>query len=182
MFDFSRFRSLPSGKYVAAMVNPELCILARVVKDWIEVTTYHEIVGLTEQERNALFKEKVFVREAQDYNGTLGATRDVNREHILPLPLSWEEAREWGSRMTKGSRVFAMYPGTTSFRHASVVDYSTFCRGNDDIIVVEFDGDGEDTDNVPQRHIPARFMTLIPPELKGSKRRPRKRKSTTQND
>lgn len=181
MFEFFRFRSLQSGKYVAVMVNPDLWVLARVVKDWNEITTYQQLVGLAEVERNALFKEKVYVRNAKDYNGTMEDTRDVNREHILPLPTSHAEANDWGSRMRKGSRVLAMYPGTTSFRHASVVDYTTFCRGDDDIIVVEFDQDGED-DNIPQHHIPARFMTLIPQELKGSKRRRKRRASTTAND
>ena len=34
-----------------------------------------------------------------------------------------------------------MYPNTTSLYSATVVDNTTYCRGDDDIIVVEFDGD-----------------------------------------
>jgi hypothetical protein len=38
-------------------------------------------------------------------------------------------------------RVYAMYPKTTSLYPATVIDNSTYCRGDDNIVVVEFDGD-----------------------------------------
>lgn len=44
-------------------------------------------------------------------------------------------------RCKKGSRVYAMYPHTTSLYSATVIDNTTYCRQDDDIIVVEFDGD-----------------------------------------
>lgn len=44
-------------------------------------------------------------------------------------------------RIKKGSRVYAMYPKTTSLYPATVIDSTTYCRGDDDIIVVEFDGE-----------------------------------------
>lgn len=34
-----------------------------------------------------------------------------------------------------------MYPQTTSLYAATVIDSTTFCRDEDDIIVVEFDGE-----------------------------------------
>lgn len=34
-----------------------------------------------------------------------------------------------------------MYPKTTSLYPATVIDSTTYCRGDDDIIVVEFDGE-----------------------------------------
>ena len=34
-----------------------------------------------------------------------------------------------------------MYPKTTSLYPATVTDSTTYCRGDDDIIVVEFDGE-----------------------------------------
>jgi hypothetical protein len=34
-----------------------------------------------------------------------------------------------------------MYPQTTSLYSATVIDNITYCRGEDDIIVVEFDGE-----------------------------------------
>ena len=37
------------------------------------------------------------------------------------------------------------------------------------IVVVEFDGDEDDNHNLPQRHIPARFITLIPQEFPAAK-------------
>lgn len=44
-------------------------------------------------------------------------------------------------RLKKGLRIYAMYPHTTSLYVATVVDNMTYCRGDDDIIVVEFDED-----------------------------------------
>ena len=44
-------------------------------------------------------------------------------------------------RIKKGSRVYAMYPQTTSLYAATVIDSTTYCREDDDIIVVEFDGE-----------------------------------------
>jgi hypothetical protein len=44
-------------------------------------------------------------------------------------------------RIKKGSRVYAMYPETTSLYSATVIDSTTYCRDDDDIIVVEFDGE-----------------------------------------
>lgn len=50
---------------------------------------------------------------------------------------------------------------------------------NYSIIVVQFDGDEDDKGIVPQRHIPARFVSLIPREFPASKNKNRKRKSAT---
>ena len=47
----------------------------------------------------------------------------------------------WIFRCKKGSRVYAMYPQTTSLYPATVIDSTTYCRDDDDIIVVEFDGE-----------------------------------------
>ena len=44
-------------------------------------------------------------------------------------------------RIKKGSRVYAMYPQTTSLYSATVIDSTTYCRDDDDVIVVEFDGE-----------------------------------------
>jgi hypothetical protein len=59
-----------------------------------------------------------------------------------------------------------MYPETTSLYAATVVDNTTYCKGDDDIVVVEFDGDEEDG-IMPQRHVPAMLVTLIPCEMGG---------------
>ena len=62
-----------------------------------------------------------------------------------------------------------MYPNTTSLYPATIIDSSTYCRGDDDIIVVEFDGEEPDeTGSIPKYHIPARFVTLIPKEFPSS--------------
>jgi hypothetical protein len=98
-------------------------------------------------------------------------------------------------RIKKGARVYAMYPQTTSLYPATVIDSTTYCRGDDDITVVEFDGEEsgkfskvacwnvrlfspyqthgvlsspDATGQVAKYHIPARFVTLIPREFSAS--------------
>jgi len=92
-----------------------------------------------------------------------------------------------------------MYPHTTSLYVATVVDNATYCRGNDDIIVVEFDEDErgaraqvlkhavyahlflgthvthhpvsiDETGALPKCHIPARFTVMIPREYQETKK------------
>lgn len=72
-----------------------------------------------------------------------------------------------------------MYPHTTALYCATVVDNTTYCREQDDIIVVEFDGDEDDKGSTPQRHIPARFVTLIPREFPASQSNKKRKKSGT---
>ena len=106
----------------------------------------------------------------------MDSTNAVERQLVLPLPRSYEEAAEWGARYKKGSRVYAMYPQTTSLYPGTVVDNSTYCRGFDDIIVVEFDEEELDaTGSVKQYHIPARFVTLVPREFHASQKPGEKR-------
>ena len=45
------------------------------------------------------------------------------------------------NRCKKGTRVYAMYPQTTSLYSATVIDNTTYCREDDDVVVVEFDGE-----------------------------------------
>ena len=72
-----------------------------------------------------------------------------------------------------------MYPHTTSLYAATVVDNTTYCRGDDDIIVVEFDEDERDaTGALPRCHIPARFCVMIPRECQPKKRTEAKQSST----
>ena len=179
LFEGTRFRTLEVGDYVAAkMASHELWILGRVAKKWTAVANYSQLHGLTVPKRNALFREKVYIQDNEDeFSGNADDARAISRQHVLPLPRSFGEASDWCTRIRKGSRVFAMYPNTTALYCATVIDSTTYCRNQDDIIVVQFDGDEDDDGEVPQRHIPARFVTLIPRELPASKNR-YKRKST----
>lgn len=73
-----------------------------------------------------------------------------------------------------------MYPHTTSLYAATVVDNTTYCRGDDDIIVVEFDEDERDaTGALPKCHIPARFCVMIPRECQPKKKTTEAKQSTT---
>lgn len=182
LFEGTRFRTLKVGDYVAAkMASHDLWILARVAKQWNAVTTYKQLVGLTEAKRDALFKEKVYIQDNDEFTGDVNSARAIPRQHVLPLPRSFSEASDWGTRIRKNVRVYAMYPNTTALYCGTVIDSTTYCRNQDDIIVVQFDGDEDDNGVVPHRHIPARFVTLIPREFKASKIS-KKRKSTTASD
>lgn len=117
--------------------------------------------------REALHKDrKVLLKDVEERDEDVGSV-EVARHLVLPLPRTYGEAADWASRLKKGSRVYAMYPHTTSLYAATVIDNTTYCRGDDDIVVVEFDGEDPDatTGQVPACHIPARFVTLIPKEF-----------------
>lgn len=171
-FAMTRFRNLSEGDYVAArLTSRDLWILARVVQDWQCPPNFNalEYSSLSESKRETIFQQNpVYIRDVEDKLVTGDFTskaQAVSRHLVLPLPRSYAEASEWGTRCRKGSRVYAMYPSTTSLYGATVIDNTTYCRQEDDIIVVQFDGDETECGDIPQRHIPARFVTLVPSEF-----------------
>ncbi|KAI2511495.1 SGF29 tudor-like domain [Fragilaria crotonensis] len=180
LLEVTRFRSLKEGDYVAAKPSSHhLWILARVMKDYTtDCGPPAEFLQLSETKRDALFKEKVVLKDIEDANSS---TISVARSDVLPLPRTFAEAADWASRCRKGCRVYAMYPMTTALYSGTVIDNTTYCRGDDDIVVVEFDNEEADplTGKMPHYHIPARFVTLIPREFPGASQNPKKRKSAT---
>jgi hypothetical protein len=139
LFELLRFRPLKRGDFVAARLSSrDLWILAKVVKDYSGFTISNiEFLNLSGAKRDSVFSEKVMVQDVEEQN----STSLVGRSLILPLPRTYSEASEWGQRCKKGSRVYAMYPQTTSLYPATVIDSTTFCQEDDDIFVVEFDGE-----------------------------------------
>lgn len=93
-----RFRALRRGDYVAARVSSrDLWILARVVRDYPSINMNpNEFLNLTLAKRDALFREKVAVKDAEEKES--GETILVSRQLLLPLPRSYGEAAEWGTR------------------------------------------------------------------------------------
>jgi hypothetical protein len=179
VFEITRYRALRQGDFVAARVSSrDLWILARVVKDFSAASMPPtDFLLLSESRRDQLFREKVLIQDVEDKSET--AESQVVRSLILPLPRSFSEASEWCGRYKKGSRVYAMYPHTTSLYTATVLDHSTYCRDDDDIVVVEFDGDDPDhMGAIPKCHIPARFVTLIPREFPGAQTTAKKRRGS----
>jgi hypothetical protein len=169
LFQVLRFRTLKQGDFVAARLSSrDLWILARVLKEYPNVLiSPNDFLQLSESKRDAVFRDKVLIKDVEDAKE--GGATQVARSLILPLPRTYSEAAEWCQRCKKGSRVYAMYPQTTSLYSATVIDNITYCRDDDDIIVVEFDGEEPDvTGQVPKYHIPARFVTLIPREFPAS--------------
>jgi hypothetical protein len=173
IFQLLRYRDLRQGDYCAArLTSRDLWILAKVLKDYKSTSMHNlksiEFLQLSDVRRDALFKEKVLLKDVEEKEDA--ASTLVARNLVLPLPRSCAEASEWATRLKKNSRVYAMYPNTTSLYPATVIDSTTYCRGDDDIIVVEFDEEDPNitTGKVPTYHIPARFVTLIPRELPAS--------------
>jgi hypothetical protein len=165
LYSILRYRGLQPGDYVAARVSSrDLWILARVVTAYPDSgLDIKEFLALTDAKREAFFRDKVAIHDVEEKSET---NCQVHRHLVLPLPRSYGEAAEWNTRIKKGSRVYAMYPKTTALYSATVIDSTTYCRDDDDIVVVEFDGDDEDeSGNLPKYHIPARFVTLIPREF-----------------
>ncbi len=100
----------------------------------------------------------------------------VKRQLVLPLPQNPEQGNEWLYRCRKGFKVYAMYPQTNLFYPGTVVDNNTYCQGEDNICVVDFDMENVDkkTGAAIQRHVPATFVTLIPREFLPSKAKRRR--------
>jgi len=180
VLEVCRYRALSQGDYVAAKVSSrDLWILARVVHDYKGYSQSSAVEFLQTPKRDAQFRDiPVWIQDVEDKANEHTA---VARNLVLPLPRTFAEAAEWGSRCRKGFRVYAMYPLTTSLYSGTVIDNTTHCRDEDDIIVVEFDGDEANavTGKMPQYHIPARFVTLIPKEFPAAQNPNKKRKSNT---
>lgn len=177
LYSILRYRSLQPGDYVAARVSSrDLWILARVVTAYPDSgLDTKEFLTLTDAKRDALFRDKVAIHDVEEKSET---NCQVHRNLVLPLPRSYSEAAEWNTRLKKGSRVYAMYPKTTALYSATVIDSTTYSRDDDEIVVVEFDGDDEDASgNLPQYHIPARFVTLIPREFPASNATTKKKRA-----
>jgi len=176
VFKLLRFRPLKVGDFCAARTSSrDLWILAKVLNDYPTgyaqlAPTPLEFLQVSDKRRNAMFKDNSVLLE--DVEDTGSGTTSVARNLVLPLPRNFSEAADWASRLKKGSRVYGMYPRTTSLYPATVTDATTYCRGEDDIIVVEFDGEEADpaTGVIPTYHIPARFVTLIPKEFPASEK------------
>ena len=158
-----RYRDLKQGDFVAARLSSrDLWILAKVLKDYrtTSLTSIYtlsplEFVILSDARRDALFlKERVMLEDVEDQGGQTSGTQ-VARNLVLPLPRTSAEANEWADRLLKkGSRVYAMYPQTTSLYAATVIDCTTYCREEDDIIIVVFDGEEADiSGNFPSYHV-----------------------------
>ena len=158
-FEALRFRALRPGDFVAARPSSrDLWILATVTH---EAPAMPHFWSLSQAKRD---RETVGIKDVEEADHPNGST--VPRQAVLPLPRSPSEASAWCQRLKKGYRVYAMYPNTTSLYSATVVDSNTFCRDDDDIVVVEFDGDEADaTGSLPKCHIPARFVVLLPSEF-----------------
>lgn len=156
---------------------------------------------------DAYYSSPVAVQAVDTYHSSDNPkVTTIPRKCVLPLPRTHSEGNEWLFRCRKGFRVYAMYPGSSKFFAGTVVDSTNYCLGEDNICVVEFDGDKggetltmysilllnfnrynhltlisgiENTDKVAQRHIPARFVSLIPREFPGSKQQRGRRSSNT---
>lgn len=89
-----------------------------------------------------MFSSPVAVQDVAEFNPA-DLVKMIERRYVLPLPKSSMEGNTWLYRCRKGFRVYAMYPSNTACRFypATVVDSNTFCQGDDNICVVEFDGE-----------------------------------------
>lgn len=121
LFEVLRFRALRQGDFVAARTTSrDLWILARVMKDYpgIDSVSPLEFIQLSESRRDALFREKVHVKDVEDKDGD--NFFQVTRNLILPLPRTYSEAADWGSRIKKGMRVsFYVESVSTKYRPCS---------------------------------------------------------------
>ena len=85
----------------------------------------------------------------------------VKISNTLQLPREPQEILNAKANFTPPKTVFAMYPETTAFYRAQVV------AAQDDVITVRFQNDENDLGLIPERNIPIRFVTHLPPSDTG---------------
>ena len=207
-FETTRYRALKNGDFVAAKFQESgAWMLARVVHDQYEQDmSSADLKSLSKEKRGEFLGSRVVLQDIESFNAgvkDLNKMKMVVRKSILPLPRNHMESNLWLYRCRKGFRVYAMYPSTTCLYPATVIDSTSFCINEDNICVVEFDGDAgktilstrfkppqctcnhltklkyflfldEMTGKLHHKHIPGRFLTLIPkeyPVIKASRRK-----------
>lgn len=99
IFELLRFRPLKQGDFVAARLSSrDLWILAKVLQDYSGFgMSPTEFLNLSETRRDAVFREKVMVRDVEEKEDS--ASTLVPRSLVLPLPRTYSEAAEWGQRL-----------------------------------------------------------------------------------
>ena len=97
IFKALRFRALRHGDFVAARLSSrDLWILAMVQKDYPTFDMFPvAFVKLTDQKRDALFKDRVIVQDVEDKDKKPAS---VARNLVLPLPRTYSEAADWAQR------------------------------------------------------------------------------------
>jgi hypothetical protein len=162
-FEISRWRSMLVGDLCCCKVSPQddHWMVGRVAMAWNPPpgASYKSIAAMKPAERAAVL-DKVAVLDADttaQREGQQLPMHVMDRGNVLPLPRSVLEAAQWGSRYKKKTPLLAVYPDTTTLYPATAVDNSTYCRGDDDVVVCEFKDDGG-----AKRHVLARHVTLYP--------------------
>ena len=178
-FEMTRFRPLEPGDFCCCKLqsDDDMWMLGKVLRHWNPPpnTPFTVLVDMPASQRNQVLA-KVIVADADVESGAVQVEHSLFRDLVIPLPRTYLEAAYWGARCKKQTKILAIYPQTTSLYTANVVDSHTYCSGDDDIIVCEFDGDEDETGIIPQKHIPARHCTLVPKEFSTSAGNKRKRR------
>jgi hypothetical protein len=141
-FESQRFGSLKVGDFVAAKPQGEnIWILSRIVKDWNVKVPQH----LTGEEKVKTLEPKhnhVYFQDIEEFNIANKSTyKSVSRMNILRLPQNQKETFESLKQLQKGMRVYAIFPSTTSFYSATIVDIPPKQSGKELVCHLEFDGD-----------------------------------------
>ena len=136
------FRVLESGTRAAALIKDDW-VLTNVVK-------YNK-------------RKKTYDLEDADEEAEQRQISDVKREYVLGLPS--EGDIEDQDVLADGTRVLAMYPGTTSFYPAEIVRMAkTKVRA----YFVYFDDDEDDDGTLRQMRVNASLCVFLPPEWEAS--------------
>ena len=83
-------------------------------------TAITNLLSLSHNKRDALMNIRASLQDVEGYDASdTSKVKFIHRSNVLPLPNSYEEAADWGSRYLKGVRVYTMYPSTTSLYPAT---------------------------------------------------------------
>jgi len=164
-FESTRYRELFAGDIVAAKDpnSEDLWLIGKVMESWSPSNLKEMNSSKLDVIYSSAISIEIMANDKKPY------VLRVKRQYVLPFPRSYKESTEWTNRYKPGIFVLAVHPGHSTLHRARVIDNTTWCKGNDDILVVKYDGDKDNFLSKGEHFILARLVTLIPKDLEKSK-------------
>ena len=102
-------------------------------------------------------KNQYTVSDVAPEEGTVAETFDLSRKALIPLPKMIPQTWDENTEFAKGDFVLALFPGTTSFYEATVIETPSTTSGH---YAVQFEDDEDEQGQTPVRDISPGFVVL----------------------
>jgi len=138
---------LVAGDLVSAMVSKTKA----EAQQWI----------LCRIERYSGQKHKYTVVDVAPEEGSVPASYELSRKLLIPLPKTVPEKWTEKTQFPLGAKVMALFPGTTSFYHATVTGVPS--DSTEEVYKVQFEDDDDEKGNTPVRIIKPMYVLHVEP-------------------